>query len=73
MQNKKIADNNNHDIYLDSYKLNRVQEATILGITIDENLTWKKQIENACILCSRNIGILNKVKGFLPTNVMYKV
>ena len=30
--------------YLDGFKLARVEEAKFLGITIDENLTWKKQV-----------------------------
>ena len=68
-----MAENNNYDIYLDGYKLNRVHEAKFLGITIDENFTWKKQVKNICKLCSRNIGVLNKIKGFLPTNAMYKL
>ena len=73
MQTKKMAENNNYDIYLDGCKLNRVHEAKFLGITIDENFTWKKHVENVCKLCSRNIGVLKKVKGFLPINAMYRL
>ena len=54
--------NENFEIYLDGCKLARVEEAKFLGITIDENLTWKKQINNVCKQCARNIGVLNKVK-----------
>ena len=32
--------------YLDGCKLARVVEAKFLGIAIDENLAWKKQIDN---------------------------
>ena len=39
-QTKNIDDR--YDIYLDGCKLSRVEEATFLGITIDDNLTWKK-------------------------------
>ena len=35
--------NENFEIYLDGCKLARVEEAKFLGITIDENLTWKKK------------------------------
>ena len=73
MQTKKMAGNNNYDIYLDGCKLKRVHEAKFLGITIDENFTFKKHVENVCKLCSRNIGVLSKVKGFLPTNAMYRL
>ena len=39
----------------DGCKLSRVEDAKFLGITIDEILTWKKQIDNVCKLCARNI------------------
>ena len=66
MQTKKMAENNNYVIYLDGCKLSRVHVAKILGITIDENFTWKKHVENVCKLCSRNIGVLNKVRVSYP-------
>ena len=70
-QTKNIDDR--FDIYLDGRKLSRVEEAKFLGITIDENLSWKKQIDNVCKLCARNSGVLNKVKRFLPEQAMYKL
>ena len=63
----------NIDIYLDGCKLNRVNDAKFLGITIDETLTWKKQVENICKICARNIAVLNKVKLFLPSSAMYRL
>ncbi len=66
-------DENSVNIYLDGCKLNRVRDAKFLGITIDENLTWKKQVETVCKLCSRNIAVLNKVKEFLPNSAMYQL
>ena len=62
-----------YDIYLDGCKLSRVDEAKFLGITIDDTLSWKKQIDNVCKLCARNIGVLNKVKHFLPEQALYKL
>ena len=50
-----------------------VGEAKFLGIKIDDNLTWKKQIDNVCKLLARNMGVLNKVKCFLPEQVLYKL
>ena len=35
--------------------------------------TWKKQINNVCKHCARNIGVLNKVKRFLPEQALYKL
>ena len=70
-QTKNIDDR--YDIYLDGCKLSRVEEAKFLGITIDDNLSWKKQIDNVCKLCARNIGVLNKVKRFLNEQALYKL
>ena len=50
-----------------------MHDAKFLGIIIDENLTWKKQIDTICKTCSRNIGVLNKVKLFLPNSAMYQL
>ena len=46
-------------------KLIHVSPAKFLGITIDTTLTWKPHID-VCKVYSRNVGILNKVKYFLP-------
>ena len=66
-------DNENVNIYLDGCKLSRAQDAKFLGIIIDENLLWKKQVDAICKTCSRNIGVLNKVKLFLPNSAMYQL
>ena len=68
---KQIDDN--VAIYLDGCKLTRVKDAKFLGLIIDENFTWKKQIDTICKVCSRNIGVLNKVKNFLPETTLYSL
>ncbi len=66
--------NKNIAIYLDGCSLERVRETKFLGITIDENLRiLKKKVELVCRSCSRNIGVLNKVKMFSPTKTMYQL
>ena len=70
-QTKNISDD--HQIFLDKCKLTRVADAKFLGITLDENLTWRSHINNVCKRCSRNIGVLNKVKLFLPKPSLHKL
>jgi len=70
-QTKNISDS--REIFLDGCKLNRVCKATFLGITIDENLTWKNHITDICSKCSRSIGVLNKVKSFLPKRSLHQL
>ena len=60
-------------VCLDGCKLTRVGEAKSLGIVIDENLTWNKQIDNVRKSCARNIGVLNKLKHFLPEQALYRL
>jgi len=64
-----------HDtqIILDGCKLVRVNSAKFLGITIDENITWKPHIDNVSKICSKNIGVLNKLKCYLPKSSLYKL
>ncbi len=42
-------------------------------ITIDETINWKSHINSICKTCSRNIGVLNKVKQFLPKKTLYQL
>jgi hypothetical protein len=69
----KIKNTIVNEVYLDKCKLTRVHEAKFLGITIDEHLTWKKHVSDVSKKCSRNIGVLNKVKSFLPTNNLHQL
>ena len=41
-----------------------------LGITIDEHLDWKVHIDNLSNKIARNVGVLNKLKHFLPIYIM---
>ena len=70
-QTKQIDDK--YIVCLDGCKLTRVGEAKFLGIVIDENLTWNKQIDNVLKSCARNIGVLNKLKHFLPEQALYRL
>ena len=55
-------------------ELMHVSSVKFLGITIDATLSWKPHIDDACKICSRNVGILNKVvKYFLPKTSLYKL
>ena len=36
---------------------------------MDEHLNWKSHVENISNKCSKTIGVLNKIKYFLPLTV----
>ena len=44
-----------------------------LGVIIDSSLSWKYQISNISKMISRAIGIMYKLRPYLPINVMKNV
>ena len=61
------------NIKLDGVSLNRVSSTKFLGVIIDENLTWKNHIDAISKTISRNIGVLTKLKHFVPENILYSL
>ena len=55
------------NVILDDTVLNRVK------ITIDENLTWKCHIDCVSKTLSRSIGIMNKLKHFIPGSIIVSI
>ena len=61
----------NVDIILDKTKLKRVDKTKFLGVTIDENLSWKNHIDGITKIISRNIGMINKLKFIIPERILH--
>ena len=51
---------------LDDVEIKEVNACKFLGVTIDQNLTWENHITELAKKCSSSIGILFKMKNFLP-------
>ena len=60
-------------IILDNTTLKRVNNTKFLGVTIDENLNWTNHIETISKNISRGVGIINKLKHFVPEGVLYSL
>ena len=60
----------NIDIILDKTKLKRVDKTKFLGVTIDENLSWKNHTDGTTKTISRNKGMINKLKFIIPERIM---
>ena len=54
------------NVILGDMSLERVNSTKFLGVIIDENLTWKNHIEAISKTFSRNIGMLSKLKHYVP-------
>ena len=48
----------------------RTEKIKFLGITLDENLNFENHINEICNKLSRSVGILYKLKSFLPEKVL---
>lgn len=53
-------------IKIDNSDVECVDNFNFLGITIDKNLNWKPHIEKIASKISRALGIINKLKHFIP-------
>ncbi len=54
---------------IDDTIIERVQEFNFLGLTLNENLNLKNHVNKISNKISRCIGILNKLKYFLPQQI----
>ena len=48
----------------------RKTSARFLGVLMDAKITWREHISAVSLKMSRNVGILYKMKGILPQNVL---
>ena len=56
------------DTALDGTVIEIVSSTKFLGLTIDNKLSWKPHIDSVCRTVSQNIGVINKVKYYFPTD-----
>ena len=55
---------------LDGIDIKRVKQAKTLGIVIDEKLLWKNQIDEITTKVSRGIGMLRRMKAYVPQETL---
>jgi hypothetical protein len=67
---------NDQFLYIDNKVIEQIGNHTnttffkFLGMAIDENISWKKQIDNVCAKISRANYIINKVKNTIPKHCL---
>ena len=67
-RNRKVI--NTTPIKIENNIIERTESIDFLGILIHESLDWKYHIMNVISKLSRSIGVLYKLKCFLPLNVL---
>ena len=63
---QKSIDNVLFRIKINNTEIERVSTFNFLVVIIDEHLNWKSYIDSICSKSSRTIGILCKLKHYLP-------
>lgn len=66
--NKRITE---ISIKINSIELERVTNFDFLGLTINENLSWKSQTNKIANKITKFIGVLNRLKHYLPERILY--
>ena len=67
---QKSTDNALFRIKINNTEIERVSTFNFLGVIIDEHLNWKFHIDSICSKLSRTIGILCKLKHYLPLFIL---
>ena len=58
------------NILINGTNLERVQNFNFLGLTINENLSWKPHEDKIANKISKYSGILSRLKNFLPPHIL---
>ena len=64
---------NDPDIRLGDDNIKRVKETKTLGIIIDDQLKWNTHIDNVVAKVSRAIGLIRRMKMFVPQATLISV
>ena len=59
-----------HNINFDHDESNLSPSSKFLGVSIDNKLTWQSHIDLVSLKISKGIGILNRLKSFIPVRIL---
>ena len=66
-------DNFAQDISIDNVPIDKKEYVKFLGITIDKHLSWSQHVSNISPSIAKGIGILYKLKYFLPEHSLFMI
>ncbi len=58
---------------IENTSIDRVGDFNFLGLTINEHLNWKSHIDKLANKISETMGVLNKLKHFVPINARVNI
>lgn len=69
-KSRKLKKNDLPKLYIDNQEIQEAEFAKFLGVYLDKDLTWEKHIEIVTSKVARNIGIMRRLKSYLPPNIL---
>lgn len=66
---QRISVSRKLNIQIDNNVIQNVPKQKLLGVFIDENLTWSSHIDHLCSLISSKISLLRQISDFVPVKV----
>ena len=61
----------NISIYVNSTQIEHTSTFNFLGIIVEEHLKWDEHVNKIALKISKTIGIINKLKHFLPSYILH--
>ena len=68
--NGKKIPNNIDPLTIGGHQIDRSQSVRFLGVTLDDHLSWKEHLSNVCTKVSRSVGVISKLRFFLPQHTL---
>ena len=60
------TDNDNQDISVDGHAIERMGEIKLLGVQIDEKLSFTGHISELCTKANQKVGVLVRLRNLIP-------
>ena len=67
---RKVVETENFHVKIDNVNVPYVHIHKFLGVTLDNNMTFKKHVESVINKVSKSIGIFYKTKSYLSKNLL---
>ena len=59
------------ELFIESFKVKRVESCKFLGVYLDEKMTWKTHIEQITSKMAKTVGIISRIKHILPKYILH--
>ncbi len=63
---RRVFLSDNPSLTINNFPIEQVSSTKSLGVSIDENLSWKTHIETVCKKISSALGLIKRIRDFVP-------